>query len=121
METSEDTRTTGEPLAAASPNAATAFAAPGPVVVSAAPSPPLARASPSAAYTVVCSCRTPTIRGRPGPSASQNARFCAPGSPNAVSTPAAASTSRTPAATVRSDPIRETYGAVREWYCRTPP
>ena len=43
------TTSTGEPLAQASPVAASVFAAPGPVVTSATPSCPVARAKPSAA------------------------------------------------------------------------
>ena len=93
---------TAERDAAASPKAASVLAAPGPVVVMATPSPPVALASPSAAYAAVCSCRTPMMRGRSGPSASQKARLCTPGRPKAVRTPAAASTSSTRPAVVTS-------------------
>ena len=54
--------TTGDPDAHASPKAPSVFAAPGPVVVMATPTSPDARAYPSAAYTAVCSWRTPTSR-----------------------------------------------------------
>src|SRR3954454_18933827 len=94
------TSTTGVPEDAASPTAATAFAAPGPVVVNATPSPPVSRASPSAAYTEVCSCRTTTSPGVPGPESRQNERLCTPGSPKAVVAPARWNTSSTALATV---------------------
>ena len=100
VEISLATSTNGVPEDAASPNAATALAAPGPVVVRATPSPPDARARPSAAYTAVCSCRTTTSAGVPGPASRQSERLCTPGSPKAVVTPARWNTSSTARATV---------------------
>ena len=67
--------TTGDPDAHASPKAPSVFAAPGPVVVMATPTSPDARAYPSAAYTAVCSCRTPTSRMSDEDSAFQAARL----------------------------------------------
>src|SRR3954468_18451640 len=82
------TTTTGEPDAHASPRAPRVLAAPGPVVVIATPTWPEARAYPSAAYTAVCSCRTPTSRIDEPSSAFHAARLCTPGRPKHTFTPA---------------------------------
>src|SRR5947209_2184963 len=84
---------TDDPAAIASPVAPSVFAAPGPVVTTATPSRPVVRAYPSAAYTAVCSWRTPTRRTPESDSAFQIGRLWTPGSPNTSSTPSCSSDS----------------------------
>ena len=89
--------------------------APGPVVTTATPRRPVARAYPSAAYTAVCSCRTPTRRMSESDSAFQIGRLCTPGRPNTCSTPSCSSdsSSRTAPVVVALDAVPVTPAAPR--------